>query len=119
MSKFNQNTFGYTGVYFNGSDNISNIINLSNELEFEIQSFVMESIKTMSKAVEVFIPIFELIAIILYVGIILILVNFSTKMIKDKLHDIGILKALGCKNHNIGLIFGLQIILIALLTILL
>lgn len=119
FDKFNKNTYAYTGIYFDGSDEINHAINLANDLEFEIQSYVMESIKTMSKAVVVFIPIFELIAIVLCVGIIFILVNFATKMIKDKLHEIGILKALGCKNINIGFIFGLQIILIALLTILL
>ena len=40
-------------------------------------------------------------------------------MIKDKLHEIGILKALGCKNSTIGIVFGLQIALIAILTIIL
>ena len=39
-------------------------------------------------------------------------------MIKDKMHEIGILKALGTQNNSIGIIFGLQIILIAILTIL-
>jgi ABC-type lipoprotein release transport system permease subunit len=73
----------------------------------------------MTKAVDVFIPIFELVAIVLCAGIIFILINFSTKMVKDKMHDIGILKALGCKNSTIGIIFGLQLLLIALCTIIL
>ena len=72
----------------------------------------------MTKAVDVFIPIFELVAIFLCIGIIFILVSFSTKMIKDKMHDIGILKAIGTQSKTIGRIFGLQIILIAILTIL-
>lgn len=40
-------------------------------------------------------------------------------MIKDKMHDIGILKALGCKNNTIGFVFGLQLLLIAICTIIL
>lgn len=52
-------------------------------------------------------------------GINLILTNFSIKMIKDKYHDIGILKALGTSNITIGLIFGIQVVLIAILTIIL
>ena len=72
----------------------------------------------MTKAVDLFIPIFELVAIFLCIGIIFILVSFSTKMIKDKMHDIGILKAIGTQSKTIGRIFGLQIILIAILTIL-
>ena len=70
----------------------------------------------MTRAVEVFIPIFELVAIFLCVGVIFILVNFSSKMINDKMKEIGILKALGVKNAPLSLIFGLQILLIALLT---
>ena len=61
-------------------------------------------------------PIFELIAIILYVGVVFILVNFSSKMINDKMHEIGILKALGTKNRTICMVFGSQVLLIALLT---
>lgn len=40
-------------------------------------------------------------------------------MIKDKYHDIGILKALGTSNITIGLIFGIQVALIAIFTIVL
>lgn len=36
-----------------------------------------------------------------------------------KVYNIGILKALGCKNSTIGIIFGLQLLLIALCTIIL
>jgi ABC-type antimicrobial peptide transport system permease subunit len=42
--------------------------------------------------------------------------NFSSKMINDKMHEIGILKALGTKNNSIGIVFGLQVVLIAILT---
>jgi ABC-type antimicrobial peptide transport system permease subunit len=42
--------------------------------------------------------------------------NFSSKMINDKMHEIGILKALGTKNNSIGIVFGLQVVLIAVLT---
>ena len=35
------------------------------------------------------------------------------------MHDIGIMKALGCKNSTIGIVFGLQVLLIALCTIIL
>jgi ABC-type antimicrobial peptide transport system permease subunit len=32
------------------------------------------------------------------------------------MHEIGILKALGAKNNSIGIVFGLQVVLIAILT---
>lgn len=43
-------------------------------------------------------------------------VTFSTRMIKDKLHEIGILKAIGTHNKTVGVVFGLHVMLIALLT---
>jgi ABC-type antimicrobial peptide transport system permease subunit len=70
----------------------------------------------MTKAVDVFIPIFELVAWFLCVGIIFILMNFASKMINDKMHEIGILKALGIKNRSITAVFGMQVLLISILT---
>ena len=79
-------------------------------------SYIIEGINTMTRAVEVFIPIFEMVAIFLCIGAIFIIVNFSTRLIHTKMHEIGILKALGTQNNTIGTIFGLQIGLIAILT---
>ena len=70
----------------------------------------------MSREVEVFVDIFELVGGVLCIGVVFLLVNTSSKMISDKYHDIGILKALGCKNGTIGVIFGLQLLLIAICT---
>jgi lipoprotein-releasing system permease protein len=54
---------------------------------------------------------------ILCIAVIFILVSFCSKMISDKYHDIGILKALGTKNSTIGVIFGLQLTLLVIVTI--
>ncbi len=117
--EFKENLIYTKGLYLKNNDNIGNIFDLASELNFEQSLFIVEGIHTMTKAVDVFIPIFELVAIVLCAGIIFILISFSTKMVKDKMHDIGILKALGCKNSTIGIIFGLQLLLIALCTIIL
>lgn len=114
--KFLDNNFFAYSIYLDGTDGIGAALDAAEKLNFEPQSFVVEGIHTMTKAVDVFIPIFELIAIFLCVGVIFILVNFSSKMINDKMHEIGILKALGTKNSSIGAIFGLQVALIAILT---
>ena len=42
--------------------------------------------------------------------------NFASKMVRSKMPEIGILKALGAGNGMIGTVFGLQVALIALLT---
>lgn len=113
---FNNDFIFTTGLLFEGNENLDVVIDMANELNFDQHMAVVEGIHTMTKAVDVFIPIFELIAIFLCVGVIFILVNFSSKMINDKMHEIGILKALGTKNGTIGVVFGLQLVLIAILT---
>ena len=105
-------------LLFDGVEGVDKTIGIHDDLDFEMKSLVAEAVHTMTEAVDVFIPIFELIAIVLCAGIIFILTNFSTKMIKDKMHDIGIFKALGTQNKSIGIIFGMQILLIALTTVL-
>ena len=109
------NTF-YSALYLDGARDLGDLFPVIDELDYEQQSFTLEAIHTMTKAVDVFIPIFELIAIVLCVGVIFILINFSSRMIKDKMHEIGILKALGTQNGTVGTVFGLQVVLIALLT---
>jgi ABC-type antimicrobial peptide transport system permease subunit len=118
-NKFNENMLINIGLYFEGNEDLDKVINIGNELGYEHTTFIVEGIHTMTKAVDVFIPIFELVAIVLCAGIVFIMISFSTKMVKDKMHDIGILKALGCKNNTIGIVFGLQLLLIAICTIIL
>ena len=108
-------TYAY-GLYFDGAEGIGAVLENMEKINYKSQGSALEGIRMMTRAVEVFIPIFELVAIFLCVGVIFILVNFSSKMINDKMKEIGILKALGVKNALLSLIFGLQILLIALLT---
>ena len=103
-------------LYMDGVDGIGNTMELMEDLNYTPQSLVIEGIHTMTRAVDVFIPIFELIAIVLCVGVVFILISFSSRMIKDKMHEIGILKALGTQNGTIGTVFGLQVVLIAVFT---
>jgi ABC-type antimicrobial peptide transport system permease subunit len=113
---FGQATMHAYGLYFDGAEGIGMVLEKMEELNYKSQGSSVEGIRMMTRAVEVFIPIFELVAIILCVGVIFILVSFSSKMINDKMKEIGILKALGVKNTPLSLIFGLQVLLIALLT---
>jgi ABC-type antimicrobial peptide transport system permease subunit len=113
---FRKDSLRQIGLYLNGSSGVGNVMQVMEELEYQPQSFTVEGIHTMTKAVDVFIPIFELIAIVLCVGVVFILFNFSSRMIKDKMHEIGILKALGTQNGTVGTVFGLQVMLIAIFT---
>ncbi len=114
--KFYQDTVFIYGFYFNGIEGLDSMIGIVEESGYSYQSSIIEGIHSMTRAVDVFVPIFKLISIFLYIGVIFILVSFSSKMINDKMHDIGILKALGTKNKTVFSIFGLQVGLIVTLT---
>ena len=113
---FSQQAHFVQGIYFEKMDHISSIIDQCNEKQMTFESHLVDGIKTMSRAVEVFVDIFALVGAVLCIGVVFLLISFASKMIKDKYHDIGILKALGCKNVTISTIFGLQLALIALCT---
>lgn len=113
---FKENHFFAYSLYFDGTEGIGSVLDSAENLQYEPQNYVVEGIHTMTKAVDVFVPIFELVAIFLCLGVVFILVNFASKMIRDKMHEIGILKALGTKNGAIIIVFGLQVFLVALLT---
>ena len=116
FSLFYKDSIFPIGLYFDGAEGLGRAVELAGGMDYEYQSIAIEAVHTMTRAVEVFVPIFELVAIFLCVGVVFILVNFATRMIKDKLHEIGILKAIGTHNATIGVVFGLQVMLIALLT---
>lgn len=104
------------GLAFSGVENISKAIQISEDLFYEQNLIVVTSINTMTDIVNVFSPIFRLIAIVLFVAVVFVFTSFSIKMIKAKMHDIGVLKALGSKNRTIVAIFGLQLLLVAICT---
>ena len=116
FNKFHQNSIFIYGFYFNGIDGLDQVIDLAINENYSNQSSVIEGIHSMTRAIDVFVPIFEMISVFLYIGVIFILISFSSKMITDKMHDIGILKALGTKNRTIATVFGIQVGLIVILT---
>lgn len=104
------------GLYFDNGGDMTKVIDIATEAGFQHNLIVGESVRTMTKVVEVFVPVFRIMALILSIAIVFILMNFSSKMIHDKMKEIGILKAIGKKDRNIGAIFGMQILLIFLVT---
>lgn len=105
-----------TGLFFNEKEDLNAVYDTAMELGFQNNLIVSDSLYTMTKIVDIFVPIFKVIASILCVAVVLVLMNYSSRLINNKMQEIGILKALGMKNHIIGLIFGLQVLFIALCT---
>jgi ABC-type antimicrobial peptide transport system permease subunit len=115
-SLFDQNHIRQTGIYFDGLSHLSDILDMAEERSFIQDSITLEGILTLHRCVMLFVAIFRLVNIVLCAAVVFIFISFSTKMIQDKLHEIGILKALGTDRLTINIIFGLQIGLIALFT---
>jgi len=113
---FAKNHVRRTGIYFAGLSHLSDILDLAEERSFIQDSITLEGILTLHRCVMLFTVIFELVNIVLCGAVVFIFVSFSTKMIRDKLHEIGIMKALGTDRRTINVIFGLQIALIAVST---
>ena len=114
---FDKNHVRQTGIYFEGLSYLSDILDIAEERSFIQDSITIEGILTLSRCVRLFILIFQLVNILLCAAVVFIFVSFSTKMIRDKLHEIGIMKALGTGKGTINTIFGLQIGLIAVFTL--
>ena len=103
-------------LYLDGTDGIGGVFDVAKALSFEHQSMASEGIYTMTKIMDVFEPIFELVNLFVCLIVVFIFMSFSNKMNKSKMHEIGIMKAIGAKNSHILSIFGIQVMLIALLT---
>jgi len=113
---FDRNHVRQTGIYFDGLSHLSDILELGGERSFIQDSITLEGILTLNRCVMLFVFIFRMVNVVLCAAVVFIFVSFSTKMIRDKLHEIGIMKALGTGKGSIGFIFGLQIGLIAVFT---
>ncbi len=104
-------TFGY---YFENTAQEELLFNTANELGFIPNSSIASSITTMAKAVKVFSDFFVIIFVVLCAALLLLMVQFELKNIRDKMRDIGIMKALGARDIDLIVIFGFQVLVAGL-----
>lgn len=104
------------GLYIDEVEDAGIINKIATENNFAINSIIISALQTMAKAVSVFSDFFGLILIFLCVACVLILVNFNIRTIKSRLYEIGIIKSLGGKTIDLCFIFGVQVILVGVLT---
>lgn len=105
-------------LYFDDLSNIETISKVATENGYVMNSLVTSALTTVTKAVGVFSDFFVVIFVGLCLCAVLILGNYGLKLVKERKYEIGILKALGTKNHELVNIFGLQIILKIILIVL-
>lgn len=111
-------TFGY---YFDSANAEQSeiLFNVASANGFVPNSAIAGSITTMNKAVGVFSRFFNIIFAVLCVTLLLLMVQFELKCIKDKMRDIGIMKSLGARDIDLIFIFGFQVLVVGLAMILL
>ena len=109
-------TFGY---YFDNAEQEELLFNTASENGYIPNSSIGGSITTMTKAVGVFRRFFNLIFAVLCAALLLLMVQFELKNIRDKMRDIGIMKALGARDIDLIVIFGFQVLIAGLAMIIL
>ena len=102
-------------VYFDGYDDAEALYAKAGDLGYLPTAIMVEGLSTMAYAVESFIDLFELISIVLYAACAVVIINFSLKLVKQRKYDIGVLRALGCKNSSLAIICVTQIMLVGLM----
>lgn len=102
------------GLYIDG-DNIKEAINIAIDNDYVANSIRMSAVQTMTKAVSVFNSFFELLVGILICSCIFTIVSFGIKNIKSNMYEIGVLKALGCRNSRFIIMFVIHTLVINLL----
>ena len=103
------------GVYFDNTVSAATVfVNMENG-NFFLGDEYYKTIYTIMDIVSIFSDFF----LLLYLGLIvvsaLILVAFARRSIKRRMYEIGILRALGCKNKTVAGIFMLNIALVSLI----
>ena len=105
------------GLYFSDISQTKNVFNTAKNNGFMPNSILAYSIATMTKAVDVFSDFFNIIFLGLCACAFVILINYGLKLVKERKHDIGVLKALGIKDKDLTIIFGIHITILIILVI--
>ena len=104
--------FVCTDLYFDGVKNMDALTQMSEEYDMSPNSVSLGAIISMSYTVRVFENFFQLIFIALCCVTVLLLIRYGRKVVKDRMYEIGVIKALGGKTRSFVLIFGLQVVVL-------
>jgi hypothetical protein len=111
VKKYTLQTFG---IYVRNNENIAATVAGMSEDIISPRSIAFDAIAGINKILTVFIPLLKLIAGGLYVFIIIYLINHAMQTIKKNYFQIGVLRAFGAKNSDVGIIFITGVVLTGL-----
>ena len=99
------------GIYVKNNQNVDAVVSAMSENLFAPRCIAFDAIAGINKILTVFIPLLRLIAAGMYIFIIIYLVNHAMQIIKKNYFQIGVLRAFGAKNTDVGLIFITGVVL--------
>ena len=104
-----------TDLYFDEVEDINVVTQISEDYDMSPNSVELGAMISMSYTVRMFKDFFGLIFIVLCIATALILVRYGRKIVKDRMYEIGVIKALGGTTRSFVLIFGLQVVSLGVL----
>jgi len=107
--------FVCTDLYFDGVEDMTIITQISDAYDMSPNSLALGAMISMSYTVRVFEGFFKLIFLVLCGATALILMRYGLRIVKDRMYEIGVIKALGGKTRSFVLIFGLQVVFLGVL----
>ena len=102
------------GLCFDNLDQLHLVLSKAEDNHCLPLSILTRSIMTMAQAVEAFNKFFKLIFAVIATACILIIIRFGLRIVKDRVFEIGVMKALGAKSEDLLSIFVIQIICLGL-----
>lgn len=99
------------GLYFDNVSNVESIAHMANDLNIHPNSIDQDNILFINKFVNSFVPFLKLIFVILIIFELAYLILFGINNIRQNLYEIGVLKSLGGKTKDIGVLFILNVLL--------
>ena len=104
-------------LYFSSHVNIMEVIKTGIEQNFVPLVSNLYGLHSVSQNVQSFSNLFFIFLIIMTLGVTIAIIIYGLKKVADKIVQIGILKAMGIKLRDLGLIFTIQTIILSFVTI--
>ena len=119
----NENTMLYfkradwypSAVYYKGADNVDEIVDITDTTDFRFVARSQRNVQRVNELVYTFRDLFLFLEVTTVAMIVLFLVLFGIRSIKENSYQIGVIKALGGRNNDIQRIFVLKTCIIGVI----
>lgn len=99
------------GLYFDRVSNVEELTYLASEYNMHVNNIDQDNILVINKFINSFNPFLRLIFIMLVVFESIYLIGFGVNTIRQNLFEIGVIKSLGGRTKDIGIIFIVNVLL--------